>query len=214
MPDAMISSMKRYETTDPEELRTNALSDLLRASANLHRHLCPRQVLGVRMGLLAGRILGIDLPQKNKKRLYVFMETDGCAADGVSVATGCWIGRRTLRLLDIGKVAATFVDRPTGRGVRIHPHPSARREAEKRFPGARSRWHAMLQAYQELPDDVLLVVQPVALDVDLEAWISNPSYRVRCQECQEEIINRREVQIQDSLLCQTCAGEAYYTEIE
>ena len=39
------------------------LDELLQACAALHHHLCPRQVLGVRMGMLAGEILGLDLPQ-------------------------------------------------------------------------------------------------------------------------------------------------------
>ena len=50
-----------------------------------------------------------ELPQTDK-RLYTFVETDGCFADGVMVATGCSLGHRTLRLIDYGKVAATFVD--------------------------------------------------------------------------------------------------------
>jgi formylmethanofuran dehydrogenase subunit E len=45
--------------------------------------------------------------------LLTILETDGCAADGVSAATGCWVGRRTLRVEDFGKVAATFVDTQT-----------------------------------------------------------------------------------------------------
>ncbi len=31
-----------------------SLDELLSRSAALHKHLCPRQVLGVRMGMLAG----------------------------------------------------------------------------------------------------------------------------------------------------------------
>ncbi|MCZ7672117.1 MAG: formylmethanofuran dehydrogenase subunit E family protein [Chloroflexi bacterium] len=38
------------------------------------------------------------------------METDGCGADGVAVAADCHVGRRTLRVVDYGKMAATFVD--------------------------------------------------------------------------------------------------------
>ncbi len=65
------------------------------------------------MGLLAGRWLGLDVP-RDDKRLLTFVETDGCAADGVSSATGCRVGGRTLRVIDFGKVAATFVDTLTG----------------------------------------------------------------------------------------------------
>src|SRR5690349_4858594 len=92
--------------------------------AGLHPRLCPRQVLGVRMGLLAGAALGLEMPRRDK-RLLVLVETDGCFADGLSVANGCWLGRRTLRLMDYGRVAATVVDSATGRAVRISPRPSA-----------------------------------------------------------------------------------------
>jgi formylmethanofuran dehydrogenase subunit E len=98
------------------------LEELLTASAALHHHLCPRQVLGVRMGLAAGSWLELTLPQTDK-RLLTVVETDGCVIDGLAVATGCRVGRRTMRVLDFGKVAATFVDTVTGRAVRLAPHP-------------------------------------------------------------------------------------------
>ena len=94
------------------------LQTLLEISASRHSHLCPRQVLGVRMGMFAGEILGLDLPQL-KKRLLTILETDGCFADGVEVATGCTLGHRTLRVEDYGKTAAVFVDTKTGRAARL-----------------------------------------------------------------------------------------------
>jgi hypothetical protein len=60
------------------------LKELLDQTTAMHRHLCPRQVLGVRMGLYAGELLGLALPQSDK-RLYTIVETDGCAADGIAV---------------------------------------------------------------------------------------------------------------------------------
>lgn len=48
-----------------------SLSELLGASAALHRHLCPRQVLGVRMGVWAGELLGLDVPQADKRLLTI-----------------------------------------------------------------------------------------------------------------------------------------------
>ncbi len=83
------------------------LDELLAASAALHRHLCPRQVLGVQMGRLAAELLQLELPQSDK-RLLTIVETDGCFSTGVSVATNCWVGRRTLRVEDYGKVACNF----------------------------------------------------------------------------------------------------------
>ncbi|HET7378167.1 MAG TPA: hypothetical protein VFK30_15750, partial [Anaerolineae bacterium] len=44
-----------------------SLSELLHESAMRHKHLCPRQVLGARMGLLAAHELQIDLPCSDKR---------------------------------------------------------------------------------------------------------------------------------------------------
>ncbi len=186
------------------------LAEFLRRSSAMHRHLCPRQVLGARMGIYAGELLNVPVPQTNK-RLYVFVETDGCFADGVSVATGCWLGRRTMRLIDEGKVAATFVDTQTGNAVRIAPHPNARTLARQYAPDARSRWHTYLIAYQLMLVTDLLVAQPVMLTVDLKAIISRNGIRAVCNRCGEEIINGREVLRDGQALCRTCTGDRYYT---
>ncbi|GAB4575188.1 MAG: FmdE family protein [Anaerolineae bacterium] len=198
------------QTNLPGSIDQHMLETLLAQSAAMHKHLCPRQVLGVRMGMLAGRILGLDLPQTDK-RLFTFVEMDGCGADGVSVATGCWVGRRTLRVMDYGKLAATFVDTKTMQAVRIHPHSEARQlAADYAEDETRSRWHRQLVGYQRMPDEALLIVQPVELSVSLQAIISRPGVRVNCTACGEEITNEREVWMGDAPYCRACAGEGYY----
>ncbi len=186
-----------------------SLQELLKHSAALHDHLCPRQVLGVRMGMLAGQLLGLDLPQTNK-RLLIFVETDGCFADGVAAATGCTLGHRTLRLIDYGKVAAVFVDTRTEAAFRIAPGPAIRQMAREIVPEARSRWHAQLEAYQTLSDADLLITQPVALTLSITEIVSKPGIRVNCAVCGEEIINQREILRDGLTLCQGCAGPSYY----
>ena len=183
--------------------------ELLYQSAVLHQHLCPRQVLGVRIGLAAGRWLGLEVPQSDK-RLLTIVETDGCLIDGLAVATGCRVGRRTMRVLDFGKVAATFVDTQTGRAVRIVPSASTRKRARDYAPEAKNRWEAYLLGYQRMPDAELLEIQEVTLTVSLEKILSKDGYRVNCDVCGEEIINEREVIQDGSTLCRSCAGERYY----
>lgn len=185
------------------------LDQLLAETSARHDHLCPRQVLGVRMGLYAASLLKLDLPQ-NDKRLFTFVETDGCFADGLAVATGCSLGHRTMRLMDFGKVAATFVDTKTDTAIRIYPHPLARVNAAECRPNARSRWHAQLEAYQELSFDDMFLWQAVTLTLDLKQLISRPGVRVNCAVCGEEIINEREVMIDGQALCLSCAGHGYY----
>jgi len=185
------------------------LEELLQKSAALHQHLCPRQVLGVRMGLYAGRLLGLELPQ-TQKRLYTIVETDGCGADGISVATNCWIGRRTLQVKDFGKLAATFVDTFSGRAVRLVPRSTAREDSLRYVPDAYNRWQANLIGYQRMPDEELFSFEWVRLLSSIEAIISQPGKRAICDRCGEEIMNERELHVGSLTLCRSCAGEAYY----
>ena len=193
---------------------TQPLDSLLEQSGALHRHVCPRQVLGVRMGLLGGECLGLDVPQPfESKRILTIVETDGCFADGISVAANCWVGRRTLRVEDYGKVAATFIDTFTGRAVRVHPHPQARERARRLAPDATSRWHAQLLGYQRLATEELLIATPVALTLSLDKLVSRAGYRVTCARCGEEVINEREVVRDGVVLCRPCA-EGGYAHVE
>lgn len=185
------------------------LDEILIDSAKRHKHLCPRQVLGARMGLFAAELLGLELPRRDK-RLLVISETDGCAVDGLIAATGCRVGSRTLRILDFGKVAATFADIYTEETVRIVPRREARRLAEGHMPDARNNWEAMLLGYQVLPASDLFSVQPVELDKPLAQIVSRPGAKAICEACGEEIINGREILKNDTVLCRACAGESYY----
>lgn len=189
------------------------LKTLMEECATLHRHLCPRQVLGIRMGLLGGELLGIEVPQHNK-RLLTVVETDGCGADGIAVATNCWVGRRTMRILDFGKVAATFIDRKSERAFRVYPNPVARKIAPDYAPDAKNRWEAYLLGYQRMPTDELLISESVKIAFSLEKLWSKNGKRVNCAICGEEIINEREVVRDDVILCRSCAGERYYNCID
>ncbi|MCP4420578.1 MAG: formylmethanofuran dehydrogenase [Chloroflexi bacterium] len=184
-------------------------AELLTQSAVLHKHLCPRQVLGVRMGLFAADLLGLELPQ-SRKRLLTIMETDGCGADGVAVATNCWVGRCTMRIEDFGKMAATFVDTKTETAVRIYPHPLCRENTMKYAPEAKNKWQGYLLGYQRMPTKELLAYQIVKLHQPITEIVSNPGIRTLCDRCGEEIINQREKMQGDITLCRGCAGESYY----
>ena len=160
------------------------------------------------MGLLASEVLGLTVPQSDK-RLYALVETDGCFVDGVSAATGCSLGHRTMRLMDQGKVAATFVDTATERAIRIWPHAESRVRALTYAPAAPNRWRAQLEAYQVMPARELLCVRDVELAFDLTTVIGAPGVRVNCGVCGEEILNRREILREGVVLCAACAGRSY-----
>lgn len=184
------------------------LQAILQVSSARHKHLCPRQVLGARIGLAGAAALELELPRSDK-RLLVILETDGCFADGVEVATGCTIGHRTLRVEDYGKTAATFIEVETGRAVRVLPQLDVRERAYTYAPDEPRHYFAQLQAYQTMPDAELLTIQPVTLTTPIEAIVSRPGVRVNCVQCGEEIINEREVLVEGKALCRACAGHGY-----
>jgi formylmethanofuran dehydrogenase subunit E len=187
----------------------NNLQQILAISSSRHTHLCPRQVLGARIGLAGASALGLELPRYDK-RLLIISETDGCFADGLEAATGCSIGHRTLRIEDYGKIAATFIDVKTEQTLRITPKLDSRQRALIHAPTESRHYFAQLQAYQTMPDDELLNFQPVRLRAPISSIVSRAGVRVNCDHCGEEIINEREIVINGQTLCRACAAEGYY----
>ena len=185
------------------------IQHLLDVSARDHSHLCPRQILGVRIGLAGITALGFDEPPTGK-RLLTITETDGCFADGVSASTNCSVGHRTLRVEDYGKAAAVFVDVNTGRAVRVAPVLDIRQRAYKFAPGESRHYFAQMQAYQIMPAEEMFTVTEVQLVTPVEDIVSRPGVRVECDVCGEEIMNEREVRQNGLSLCRACAGNSYY----
>lgn len=188
-----------------------SLHDLLNESSASHNHLCPRQILGVRLGLVGMHELGFCEPPANK-RVLVITETDGCFADGLAAATGCTVGHRTLRVEDYGKTAAVFVDTVTGQMLRVAPKPDIRQIAYAYAPGESRHYFAQMQAYQIMPDQAMFTLTAVVLNVPIAQIVSRPGVRVTCDACQEEIINEREIKVNGLILCQTCSRGGYYRE--
>ena len=188
---------------------TQTLEEILHESSLRHKHLCPRPILGARMALYACEMLDLDLPRADK-RLLVIAETDGCTVDGLIAATNCRVGSRTLRILDFGKVAATFTDTYAETSFRIVPQPEGRSAAYDYVPTAKNKWEAMLLGYQTMPASELFNVQQVELIMSISEIISRPGAKAVCESCDEEIINGREETRFGKLLCRSCAGDGYY----
>jgi len=180
-------------------------------SSATHRRLCPRQVLGVRMARFACIQLGID-PEIHHKRIFVYMENGHCVADGVIAVTYASPTNQLMQLLPYGKMAATFVDLENGRALRVAEHPGSRRAGVEFAPEAASSWHAQLQAYQAMPDDLLLSWQPVALLTPPPKM--KPKHKVACEQCGDYIHEHCEVQLGGLVLCKACADGAYYKAVE
>jgi formylmethanofuran dehydrogenase subunit E len=161
------------------------------------------------MGLAGLAAIGLKAPMQHKAAL-VFIETDGCFADGIEVATGASVGHRTLRVKDLGKIAATFGNISTGQAIRLAPRLDIRVRALTYAPGIQTKYYAQLKGYQIMPEAELFSFEEVNLEPSLKFVLSRPGLRAKCACCGEEIINERQVKVDGEILCMTCAGERYY----
>ncbi|HEX9113420.1 MAG TPA: FmdE family protein, partial [Nitrospirota bacterium] len=162
--------------------------ELLRESVRLHGHLCAGQVLGARMAVLGLREARIGDPKgADRKNVVVFVETDRCAADAIQSITGCSLGKRTLKFLDYGKMAATFVNLRTGTAVRILSRDDSREKAVQYAAGIDDKYAAQIEAYKIMADRELFEVQEVSVDLRPEDMPGRPLQRVRCEGCGEQV---------------------------
>jgi len=184
---------------------------LLNESVKAHGHLCPGQVLGVRMALFGlGKIDVTDPRGIDRKHMMVFVETDRCATDAIQSVTGCSLGHRTMKFLDYGKMAASFINVRTGRAVRVSAREDARARAKEYFPGNENKYEAQIAAYRVMSDQELFNWHWVRVTIDPQDMPGRPLARIQCESCGEHVLDMREVRVNGRMLCRPCAEGAYY----
>jgi formylmethanofuran dehydrogenase subunit E len=189
---------------------------LLQESAEAHGHLCPGQVVGVRMAMEGCRRIGLDNPREQSqiKKLIVYVEMDRCAADAISTVTGARLGRRSLKFVDNGIMAATFVNLETGKAVRIVSKESARTLAASKAPQIRDRHRQQLEAYKTMTCEDLFDIQAVKVDVEACDMPGPTKFKAVCQKCGQVVRDKREVMKNNRILCRPCALGTYFTPLQ
>lgn len=181
------------------------LDHALRAAIELHGGRgCAGLVLGTRLAMAGAARLGLAAPDR-QKRLVVIAETGRCALDGIQAVTGCRLSRRNLRLLDYGKVAATFYDEWTGKAVRV----SARGDLRARVRGGAepdARHRTQREAYGTWPEADLFESRTVDMTLDHSESPGRPRERVACGACGEEVADGRHVLTESGPRCRPCAA--------
>jgi formylmethanofuran dehydrogenase subunit E len=187
---------------------------LLKSSATAHGHLCPGQVVGVRMAMLGCRLIGLDEPTRRDqiKKLIVYVEMDRCTADAVAHVTGVKLGRRSLKFMDYGIMAATFVNLETGKAFRVISTEEARGLAPSYAPEINQRYPQQLEAYRRMPDSVLFRVQQVRIAVADEDLPGPTRYKATCSRCGQVIRDRREVIKDGRTFCRPCTDDVYFND--
>lgn len=187
---------------------------LLASSVAAHGHLCAGQVVGVRMALLGLRLLNFEAPPTlpQLKRLLVYIEMDRCTGDAVAHATGVRLGRRSLKFVDYGIMAATFVDLNTSQAFRVISTEQSRDLASVYAPLEPDKVRQQVQAYKIMPDIVMFRVQEVKVDLTPFDLPGPTRRKVTCSQCGQVVRDHREMELNGRILCKPCAGGAYFTE--
>ncbi len=174
----------------------------VRRAVEYHGHLCSGQCIGVKMAHLGMRELGLD-NERDAKKIMVYVECDRCPADSIGITTGCRIGKRTFKALDLGKIAATFINLETGRAVRVartkHCHPADGED--------------LTEYYEKLPYEDMLSLREVEVVLRPCDMPGPPIEAVICARCGEEVTDSRHIVNNGEPVCRTCAEGSYYREI-
>jgi formylmethanofuran dehydrogenase subunit E len=177
-----------------------------------HGDFCAGIAIGTRMSILGLKAIGIYDPKgKDKKDIIIFTETDRCVTDAILATTGCHPGKRTMKIFDFGKMAATFVNLKTGKAVRVNVK---NKDGDRKVTREEIEKSSDPNAYVMVPAEDLFNIVEVSVDLKPEDMPGKPLQIVTCSACGERIMDKREIYRNNGILCRPCAaGKQYYTLI-
>jgi formylmethanofuran dehydrogenase subunit E len=174
----------------------------IQAAAEYHGHVCSGIAMGVRMARFAMDYLGIDEPLAYRDSL-VYVEVERCLTDAVQVVTGCTLGRRRLKVVDYGKMAATFVNVATNTAVRL----------AVKSAGMPPQGEDPVAFWQKFSDAEIFTIEKVRMNIPPADLPGPPISTAVCAKCGEKVNDCREVSVDNSILCKACAGKPYYEKV-
>ncbi|MBA4374467.1 MAG: formylmethanofuran dehydrogenase [Thermodesulfovibrio sp.] len=183
-------------------------------AVEFHGHSCPGLAIGYRVALRALKEFG---DRAEDEELVAIVENSSCAVDAVQVMTGCTFGKGNLIFHDYGKQVYTFMQRPSGRSIRISvdiqkqpESPEEKTAWEKYRKGDRTkkvqqvvhdRKAAKLTYILEAKDKEILTVTRSRAAMPAEAHI----YRsLTCDCCREQMMEPRARIMNGKTVCLPC----------
>ncbi|MDA8170498.1 MAG: FmdE family protein [Nitrospiraceae bacterium] len=187
-----------------------------------HGHKCPAMPMGLRAGLAAMRILGVE--RSKDKELLVEAETGkghaaGCFVDGIMAATGCTYGKANIRKLYYHKMAFTLIDVQSGRAVRVSLKPDFFEKALS-SPFVQERKKGVPP--QDIPPEITGPLVERVLAIPEEEFLDAGEIRMadvrqkkgifdarRCEDCGElAFVDKLRITAGGKLVCIPCSGYA------
>lgn len=181
-----------------------------------HGHLCPGLAIGYAaakagMGLL-------NFQHAEDEEVVAVVENDSCAVDAIQVILGCTFGKGNLIFRDWGKQVFTFMERKSGRAVRVAlkgdlPGREHRRALKEKIEAGfasdeeKTQWkNARQMVITELVtadpkkffeiSEITCAMPPTAQSVE----------SLPCPVCGEAVVKMKMVKLNGRLVCKQCAG--------
>ena len=194
--------------------------EYLDVAMKFHGHKCPAMPMGLRAGLKAMEVLGVE--RAKDKELFVLSETGkghaaGCFLDGIMTATGCTYGKSNVQKLYYNKLAFTLIDQKTGRSVRVSVKPDFFEKAlNSPFVQRRKEGVPPQDIPPEITDPLVdkLLTVPVEEFLDIGEIKEVPVEKKagifeakRCDSCGElTFVNKLRLSTDGRLVCIPCSG--------
>ncbi|MEM1665835.1 MAG: FmdE family protein [Nitrososphaerota archaeon] len=199
---------------------------LIEKAKELHGHICPFLVLGLRASEIAMKRLGVRKAGETEtvgEEVLAIIECNNCFADGVQVATGCTLGNNCLIYLDVGKNALTLVRRSDWKGVRVYVDGDKLREkhfkkealelfekvvakrtgTSEDVEKLRKMWTEIGYAMSNLPEEEFKIEEVEVKEIERAPIFES----VRCEKCGELVMKTRVNFVDGKTVCLTCQGE-------
>ena len=192
-------------------------SEDFKKCVDFHGHLCPGLSMGYRASLI-----GMEWLQANRasdEEIVAIVETDACCADAVQVITGCTFGKGNFIYKDHGKMAFTFLNRESGKGVRMVlkldtiPENERHKDLIKKIQtdtATESEQAEFKKLHRkrsfeilEMPSENLFNVEEIRIELPPKAKIE-PSKP--CNRCGEPTMESKLSDLAGLLICKNCEG--------
>jgi formylmethanofuran dehydrogenase subunit E len=200
--------------------------EIIEKARDLHGHICPYLVLGLRMGEIALKMIGIEkasVEESVGEDIVAIVEVNNCMVDGIQIITGCTFGNNSLIYVDLGKNAFTLYRRGDRRGIRIYIDSEKLRsryfseEALELFKKVivdrkgdkddieklEKLWTEIGYRLADIPEEEFSI-QEVEIVEDIERAPIFES--IRCSKCGELVMATRIIYIDNKPYCFACAG--------
>jgi formylmethanofuran dehydrogenase subunit E len=187
------------------------------ACISFHGHLCPGLAIGY-AAVKAG-IRKLNLTASPDEEIVAVVENNSCAVDAVQVLLGCTFGKGNLIFRDWGKQVFTFMDRVSGRSVRVSfssqvPGSDRRRELHEKIACGQAT-DGERKLYEQLRVDAvraLIEGDPEQFFTVREVSLPMPPFAERvsthtCDQCGELVMATRLTDRGGVLLCAACAAD-------